>query len=49
MELSDSLIVMQGGHIAAYFEDTKALTDDQMGEYMLGLKTMTPEEMEGLL
>ena len=36
MELSDSLIVMQGGHIAAYFEDTKELTDDQMGEYMLG-------------
>ena len=38
MELSDSLIVMQGGKIAAYFEDTKELTDDIMGEYMLGLK-----------
>lgn len=45
MELSDSLIVMQGGHIAAYFEDTKELTDDQMGEYMLGLKQQSAEQI----
>ena len=45
MELSDSLIVMQGGHIAAYFEDTKALTDDQMGEYMLGLKQQSADQI----
>ena len=45
MELSDSLIVMQGGHIAAYFEDTKELTDDQMGEYMLGLKQQPAEQI----
>ena len=42
---SDSLIVMQGGHIAAYFEDTKALTDDQMGEYMLGLKQQSADQI----
>ena len=45
MELSDSLIVMHGGRIAAYFEDTSTLTDDVMGEYMLGLKTQSEEEI----
>lgn len=43
MELSDSLIVMHGGKIAAYFEDTSTLTDDVMGEYMLGLKHQSDE------
>ena len=45
MELSDSLIVMHNGHIAAYFEDTADLTDDEMGEYMLGLKHQSQEEI----
>ena len=45
MELSDSLMVMCGGHIAAYFEDTTQLSDEVMGEYMLGLKRQTPEEV----
>ena len=45
MELSDSLMVMCGGHIAAYFEDTAQLSDEVMGEYMLGLKRQTPEEV----
>ena len=45
MELSDSLIVMHGGQIAAYFEDTSDLTDDIMGEYMLGLKQQSAEEI----
>lgn len=45
MELSDSLIVMHNGKIAAYFEDTKALTDEEMGEYMLGLKKQSKEEI----
>ncbi|MBQ7113307.1 MAG: ABC transporter ATP-binding protein [Clostridia bacterium] len=45
MELSDSLIVMCGGKIAAYFEDTAMLTDEIMGEYMLGLKRQSDEEI----
>ena len=45
MELSDSLIVMHGGKIAAYFEDTSTLTDDVMGECMLGLKHQSDEEI----
>ena len=45
MELSDSLIIMCGGHIAAYFEDTKELTDELMGKYMLGIEQQSPEEI----
>ncbi len=45
MELSDSLIVMYGGRIAAYFDDTSILNDELMGEYMLGLKTQSKEEI----
>ncbi|MDD4074932.1 MAG: ABC transporter ATP-binding protein [Eubacteriales bacterium] len=45
MELSDSLIVLYGGKIAAYFDDTSALDDEVMGEYMLGLKRQSTEEI----
>ena len=45
MELSDSLIVMVNGKIAAYFEDTSVLDDTIMGEYMLGLKQQSDEEI----
>ena len=45
MELSDSLIVMYGGQIVAYFEDTSQLNDEIMGQYMLGIKKQTPEEI----
>ncbi|QRG86247.1 ABC transporter ATP-binding protein [Bulleidia sp. zg-1006] len=46
MELSDSLIVMYGGKIVAYFEDTSKLDDETMGRYMLGLQKQTPEEIK---
>lgn len=45
MELADSLIIMYNGKIAAYFDDTSMLTDTIMGEYMLGLKQQTEEEI----
>lgn len=45
MELSDSLIIMCGGKIAAYFEDTEELTDELMGRYMLGIEQQSPEEI----
>lgn len=45
MELSDSLIIMYNGGIAAYIEDTTSLTDAVMGEYMLGLKQQSDEEV----
>jgi simple sugar transport system ATP-binding protein len=45
IELSDSLIVMYGGKIVGYFEDSSQLDDLTMGEYMLGLKHQTEEEI----
>jgi simple sugar transport system ATP-binding protein len=45
MELSDSLVVMYGGEIVAYFEDTSSVTDLELGEYMLGLKKQSQEEI----
>lgn len=45
MELSDSLMVMHGGKIAGYFEDASVLNDELMGEYMLGLKHQSEEEV----
>lgn len=45
MEVSDSLIVMSEGKIAAYFEDAKQVTEDELGEYMLGIKHMTTEQI----
>ena len=47
--LSDSLIVMHGGEIVAYFDDVKSVTEDELGYYMLGVKKMTPEEIGGAL
>jgi len=49
MELSDSLIVMYNGEIVAYFEDTSSLADFEMGEYMLGLKKQSEEEIRGAM
>ncbi|GMQ60230.1 ABC transporter ATP-binding protein [Vallitalea sediminicola] len=49
MELSDSLIVMYGGEIVAYFEDTSTLTEEELGLYMLGVKKQTSEEIGGVI
>ena len=49
MNLSDSLIVMYGGEIVAYFDDVKSLTEDELGYYMLGVKKMTPDKIGGAL
>jgi simple sugar transport system ATP-binding protein len=45
LEVSDSIIVMHNGKIAAYFPDAKEATAELLGEYMLGLKTQSPEEI----
>lgn len=47
MELSDSLIVMCEGEIAAYYEDSSDVTEEELGEYMLGLKKMSAEQIGG--
>ncbi len=45
LEVSDSIIVMHSGKIAAYIEDAKSVTSEELGEYMLGLKHQSPEEV----
>jgi simple sugar transport system ATP-binding protein len=47
--LSDSLVVMNGGRIVAYFPDAKATTDTELGLYMLGLKRQGDEEIRMVL
>lgn len=38
LELSDSILVMCEGEVAAYFEDSAQVTEEELGLYMLGLK-----------
>ena len=49
LEVSDRLFVMRQGKIVAAFPKANVVDVDVLGEYMLGIKTMTAEEMEGLL
>ncbi|WP_066504773.1 ABC transporter ATP-binding protein [Abyssisolibacter fermentans] len=45
LELSDSLIVMYGGEIVAYFDNPSALSEEELGLCMLGLKHQSKEEI----
>ncbi len=45
MSLSDSLVVMNAGEIVGYFEDASAVTEQELGLYMLGVKRQTAEEV----
>ncbi|HQB32353.1 MAG TPA: ATP-binding cassette domain-containing protein, partial [Erysipelotrichaceae bacterium] len=49
MNISDSLMVMYGGEIVAYFPDLSDLSEEELGYYMLGVKKMTPEQIGGAL
>ncbi len=45
LELSDELIVMYDGEIVAYFEDTKAVTESELGLCMLGVNRHSKEQI----
>lgn len=49
IEVSDSIIVMNNGEIVAYFEDASKVNENQLGEYMLGIKRQMAEEIGGVL
>ena len=49
LECSDRLLVMRAGKIVAAFPEANKVSEEELGEYMLGLKEMSPEQMEGLL
>lgn len=45
LEVSDSIIVMNSGEVAAYLPDSKSVTEEELGEYMLGVKRMDEKEI----
>jgi ABC-type uncharacterized transport system ATPase subunit len=45
LSLSDSLIVLHKGQVAAFFPDASLVTDRELGLYMLGLKRQTDDEI----
>jgi simple sugar transport system ATP-binding protein len=49
MDVSDSLVVMYGGHITAYFPRASEVGEDALGLYMLGIKQQTQEEIQRCL
>lgn len=48
LNYSDRLLVMRKGKFNAQFNDVANVTDETLGEYMLGVKNMTEEEMGDL-
>ena len=48
MSLSDRIAVLYKGKIVAIFQNTPELTEQELGLYMLGIKTQPTEEMAGL-
>jgi len=46
---SDGIIVMYGGKITAYFPDASLVNEEILGEYMLGLKRQSSEEIGGVV
>lgn len=49
LEISDRLLVMKDGKIVAHFTDVSKVETNLLGEYMLGVKRMTLEEMGALV
>lgn len=47
LELSDSIVVMCDGEVAAYFENSSQITEYELGLYMLGIKKQTEQERRG--
>lgn len=49
LSTSDSIIVMNEGEIVAYFEDLEHVNEEVLGEYMLGLKKQSVEEISEVM
>ena len=45
MSLSDRIAVIYKGKIVAIFNNTPDLTEQELGFYMLGIKTQSAEEL----
>lgn len=49
MSLSDRIITLFEGKVTGVFPDASQVTEEELGTYMLGLKSQTYEEMEAYL
>ena len=49
INVSDSIIVMYDGKIVAYFPELNGVTPSVLGEYMLGVKKMSDEEIAAVM
>ncbi len=49
LTVSDSIIVMYDGQVVAYFPDVSQINEEILGEYMLGVKKQSSEEIKGVL
>ncbi len=49
IEVSDSIAVMCEGQIVAYLNNQVHVSEEELGEYMLGLKVQTPQEIEKVM
>jgi len=49
LTVSDSIVVMHEGSIVAYFKDASKIDENVLGEYMLGLKKMSEEEIREVI
>jgi len=45
LEVSDEIIVVHSGKIVAYFKDASIVSEFELGEYMLGTKEMSDQEL----
>jgi len=45
MKLSDSIVVLHKGQISAYIEDASAVSENDLGHYMLGVNKQSAEEI----
>ena len=49
IEVSDNIVVMADGEIVAYLENEIHVSEEELGEYMLGLKKQTPEQIRKVM
>ena len=49
LEVSDRILVIYHGEFVAHFENIKEIDEQILGEYMLGIKKMSKEEMGDLI
>lgn len=49
ISISDSIMVMYEGEIVAYFKDTSDITEIELGEFMLGIKRQSEEQIREVI